>query len=432
MKRSFGKFIVVALLGSEHLYANVCGTDYQSFNPTTNGIDFVTVQSSETLQPCIINMGVFLNYSANNLTYSQTLNSNFPKGQVRRARTFGSDLSLGMGLTDRWDIGVNFPAILNDHVDGGNYSFNQNGFTEFKVNSKYHFGRWYNFGWAGVISLNQNLIKNNPFTGEFPGPTMNYELVADTQLSDKVALGFNFGYRDRRPDDPISGVPFVPFKDQWIYSGALSYFLPDLDSKMIFEIYGSRAAQHVDSETDRNLNNLEFLVGAKHDYNQSLALHFGGATKLFTSDGGADWRIYAGLNWALGPVCEKNIFESFKREAEGPEVYTVDIQLLFEPNSDQIRPDRLLEFDKTYRQIAGQGFKRLVIEGHTDSVGAEDYNLDLSQRRANFVRHHLIQRHGVEGKKVEALGLGETRPIADNKNYQGRQRNRRVEFKFWR
>jgi hypothetical protein len=52
--------------------ANVCGTDYQTFNPTTSGLDFVTVHSSETLQPCYINFGSFLNYSVNTLTYTRS------------------------------------------------------------------------------------------------------------------------------------------------------------------------------------------------------------------------------------------------------------------------------------------------------------------------------------------------------------------------
>lgn len=78
--------------------ANVCGTDYQNFNPTTGGLDFVTVQSSETLSPCVINMGMFLNYAANSLTYSKTLNTGYYAGQKRKDRTLAADLSAGMGL----------------------------------------------------------------------------------------------------------------------------------------------------------------------------------------------------------------------------------------------------------------------------------------------------------------------------------------------
>ena len=63
------------------------------------------------------------NYAANSLTYSSTLNSNFPAGQKRNDRTLGMDLSLGTGLTSRWDVGVNVPFDDNEwdssfHITG--------------------------------------------------------------------------------------------------------------------------------------------------------------------------------------------------------------------------------------------------------------------------------------------------------------------------
>ena len=70
---------------------------------------------------------------------------------------------------------------------------------------------------------------------------------------------------------------------------------------------------------------------------------------------------------------------------------------------------------------------KIVIEGHTDSVGAADYNLKLSDERANAVRQALVDR-GVESGRMEAIGYGESKPIASNKSRPGRASNRRVEF----
>ncbi len=433
MKHIIGIFILAILTSPVH--ANVCGTDYQNFNPTTSGLDFVTVHSSETLRPCFINMGVFLNYAANNLTYSQTLNPALAKGQQRKDKVLGADVSIGIGLTDNWDIGFNVPAVLAQSLDNDTYvsSFKKKGITEFKANTKYHLYGDQSRGLAAILSLNKNLIKNNPFTGDDAGLTWNYELAADTTINTKWAIALNLGYRDRNPGDVVPGVPFVPMDDQYIYSAAASYLIPEKDTKVIFELYGSRAARRIDDETDRNLNNLEGLVGIKYDYSESMAVHFGGATQIDSSMGGPDWRVYAGLNWAMGPICDTSVFESFKGAFDnGPEVYTVDLHLLFAPNSDEIIPARLEKFDVSYKKIAGDGFQRLEIEGHTDSVGSAPYNLDLSQRRAIFVRNHLIAKHKVPAAKIEAKGYGEEKPIADNGNYQGRQKNRRVEFKVWR
>src|ERR1051325_9543293 len=109
-------FFVFSILLSASARSNICGTDYQNFNPTTNGLDFVTVQSSETLKPCVLNLGWFLNYAANSLTYSYALNSNFKNGQKAKDRILGMDLSLGFGITERWDVGINVPSILQQSV----------------------------------------------------------------------------------------------------------------------------------------------------------------------------------------------------------------------------------------------------------------------------------------------------------------------------
>jgi outer membrane protein OmpA-like peptidoglycan-associated protein len=68
-----------------------------------------------------------------------------------------------------------------------------------------------------------------------------------------------------------------------------------------------------------------------------------------------------------------------------------------------------------------------VIEGHTDSIGTDAYNQGLSERRANAVRDVLVDQYGVAGERVNAVGYGETRPVADNSTPEGRAINRRVE-----
>ncbi len=70
-----------------------------------------------------------------------------------------------------------------------------------------------------------------------------------------------------------------------------------------------------------------------------------------------------------------------------------------------------------------------MIEGHTDSVGSDDYNQELSERRAAAVQTALLER-GVGSGQITALGKGEALPVAGNDNAAGRQQNRRVEMVF--
>ena len=71
--------------------------------------------------------------------------------------------------------------------------------------------------------------------------------------------------------------------------------------------------------------------------------------------------------------------------------------------------------------------KGALIEGHTDSTGSADYNLDLSQRRANAVRRFL-QLEGIAETRMDATGFGMEQPVADNTSPAGRKKNRRVEI----
>jgi len=67
-----------------------------------------------------------------------------------------------------------------------------------------------------------------------------------------------------------------------------------------------------------------------------------------------------------------------------------------------------------------------VIEAHTDSSGGAEYNLKLSQERANMVKHYLTSLFNIDASRLEAVGHGENRPIADNRTKAGRKRNRRA------
>ena len=73
------------------------------------------------------------------------------------------------------------------------------------------------------------------------------------------------------------------------------------------------------------------------------------------------------------------------------------------------------------------GIKKVRIEGHTDSDGSKKYNKKLSQNRADSVKAFLVDA-GVDEDRMEAVGYGENKPIADNDTDEGKEKNRRVEF----
>lgn len=104
---------------------------------------------------------------------------------------------------------------------------------------------------------------------------------------------------------------------------------------------------------------------------------------------------------------------------------TFKADFMFDVNSSVIKPGAYQEIDRVAEVLNKYPQTRIRIEGHTDSTGSEDYNLKLSQQRAEAVKNALVTR-GIDPARIETVGLGESAPIADNTTEAGRQMNRRV------
>ena len=101
--------------------------------------------------------------------------------------------------------------------------------------------------------------------------------------------------------------------------------------------------------------------------------------------------------------------------------------VLFDTARYSLKPGAREKLAKVAGIILGHPGLRIAVEGHTDSVGGDDYNMKLSDNRANAVRDYLVAQ-GLNGGSITAEGFGKTRPVADNSTSAGRQQNRRVEL----
>ena len=101
----------------------------------------------------------------------------------------------------------------------------------------------------------------------------------------------------------------------------------------------------------------------------------------------------------------------------------------FDTNSTVLRPGLQSEINRVAGVLNQYPNTLVRVEGHTDSKGTDAYNMDLSNRRAMAVKNLLVQR-GIADSRIEAVGYGETLPVATNDTEAGRQRNRRVEIKI--
>lgn len=102
-------------------------------------------------------------------------------------------------------------------------------------------------------------------------------------------------------------------------------------------------------------------------------------------------------------------------------------KVLFDFNSAEVRDDARATLDKVAQVISFYSDALVEIHGHTDDLGTEEYNLDLSQRRANAVRDYLITVRAMNPEMLTARAFGKSQPVAPNDTEENRQRNRRVE-----
>ncbi|TDO97591.1 OmpA family protein [Marinomonas balearica] len=105
---------------------------------------------------------------------------------------------------------------------------------------------------------------------------------------------------------------------------------------------------------------------------------------------------------------------------------SVELNILFDSGKFQVKPRFYGEVKNLADFMKSNSGSSVVIEGHTDDVGAAEYNENLSQNRADAIADVLINSFKIDRKRVRAIGYGESRPIADNDTIDGRATNRRV------
>jgi len=107
---------------------------------------------------------------------------------------------------------------------------------------------------------------------------------------------------------------------------------------------------------------------------------------------------------------------------------SLDSSLLFDTGKYELKPEARTMLAELAAEMASMRNARVVVEGHTDSVGSDEDNRVLSENRADSVMAFLQQQSGVSGFEYSTRGYGESRPVADNDTEEGRAKNRRVDL----
>ncbi|MFJ3007542.1 OmpA family protein [Pseudomonas fluorescens] len=306
-------------------------------------------------------------------------------GSLIAATSFGA-LAQGQGAVEGE---INYKKQYNDSVDHVEDGFNPGAKIGYFLTDDVSI----NFGWD-----RNNHTRSNDGTGSQKLRGDNFGLTAQYHFNNAgdalrpyVEGGVKHGTLTNVADDGHTG------RDQSTFltagAGVKYYFA---------ENFFARAGVEADYKLDNG----------RWDYAPSVGLgvNFGGGGKP-----------------APAPVPAPEPVAEAPVEAPVAEVVRVELDVKFDFDKSVVKPNSYADIKNLADFMKQYPATHTTVEGHTDSVGPDAYNQKLSQRRADAVKKVLTQQYGVDSSRVNSVGYGKTRPVADNSTEAGRAVNRRVE-----
>jgi len=279
--------------------------------------------------------------------------------------------------------------------------------------------------------------------GFYLGPSLSHYLLdkerSVTNDSEKsTVLGVNMGYRFAGPwalelgyGSDIGGEDLDVFKLDALY------FLEARNGFAPYFVVGFSDFDRDDALLPKEDSTQQ--LGAGFGLSKSWGGHWevrGDGRFLHKLSSGADATDLAfnlGLNYYFSapaaepaPVAQPQPEPAPVQETPATRTITVELKVLFEFDKAVVRSIYGDELEAVAKAMKQHDDIDLVLEGHTDSVGSDAYNQDLSLRRVDAVKAKLVEMYGIPGNRISTVGYGESRPIADNNTDEGRAKNRRV------
>jgi outer membrane protein OmpA-like peptidoglycan-associated protein len=430
---------------SSAVLANIVGSDLQNFVPAPSSVDGVTVNNALTLGQGRLGLGLFVDYATNTLPYFRESD-----GTTRdREKEFNDsvttlDLQAAYGLTNWWDISVAAPFIIDQQQgedDEPHGYYGRKGLLGYRVGTKLRVMELGPFALGIVANAVYNRVQDNPYS-QIRWPSTSLELAASLNMG-RWLLTANAGYRWRQgePGDSIrETLPVERFGDQAIYSAGAVLPLGSAVAVMA-EVYGARNWDEFSEESPRSTTINEALLGLRIDVTPSIQWHAGAGAETQHSISSPDLRAYTGIRWTIGeekvaaapvaaaPLAQNVVYE----EAPKPDAVIDLDDVHFAFDSFEIRDPKAAEIMQRLSELMRlhPDIDRVVVEGHTCDIGSDHYNMKLSDRRAHAVEKWLVNRYGIDRRKLRSIGWGEWQPKVANADAMSRKMNRRVSFKIY-
>lgn len=403
--------------------------DVLNFKPAiSNSTDYFGIYSSRTVGKHGWNAGFYVDFAHNPLEIGQPL-GNRVLGVVDD--TITGDFYATYGILDWMSVGLNIPIVFyNNFVDnipqppfgtGSGVRDKQTNLGDIRLEFKFRIlnNEEKLVGLALIPFVTMPSGVSTVFMGNGT-PTGGLKIVLDFNIHDRVKLALNVGFLARDnvqilnaniDNELLLGLGFsVKIIERLM-------FIAEVDSATVIKNIFQNEVQ----------TPLEARGGFRIKLSEHFNLNVGGGAGLTIGVGSPDFRAFLGLNynWTPAPcaACER------PPQIEAKEIM-IDQVIHFEFDKANIRPQSYPILKDVANIInSNQGsIAKVMVEGNTDSIGSDAYNQKLSERRAMSVKTFLV-KEGVPGSLMDAVGYGESRPVATNDTAAGRALNRRTQFK---
>lgn len=328
-------------------------------------------------------------------------------GDVLYGLSFGKFFSENLSLDiehDRLEPNFNDDFLASQGVAGA--------IGQYRIKTYALMARWFFDDWAGArpfLAVGAGMYDYSHLFDDGEEVMLQAGLGIQGDISDHFGLRFQALYR-YVDDDSVPGASSF---DDFVFTGGVMYKFGDVGPAPVAAV-APEPARDADSDGDGVPDSRDRCPNTP----RGVEVDQYGCPTDSDGDGVPNARDKC-PDTRPGAVVDLDGCE-VEAVIELPNVY-------FDFDESTIRPRGKEVLDDAAELL--QNNERVVVEvaGHTDSIGTDAYNQDLSQRRADSVKDYLVSQ-GVNASRLETQGYGESRPIATNETDEGRQQNRRVEL----
>ncbi len=393
----------------------------QHLRPGTGGTKGFQLYTSDSLKQGQFSLGVVANY-AQHLVTRRPLNGGQDQQILDEALMV--DYLIDFAIFDWWNINIDIPMTAYHNVqttpvsvrdEGGGALGDVSARMKFQIFDAEQTSK--GLGLALIAQMNIPTGQDSIFIGD-SGLTTSFIAAGDWQIH-RNRFYLNAGYRLRERENIGNGELIAD--EELLFGGGWQRLLKESwRFHSIIEGYGFVTL----ADNPRGEHRVPFemlFIGRKYfGQNSQWAFQFGGGWGLTEGYGNPNFRTIIGLSY-VRPAPTQQI----KPQREKIEISE---RIHFAFDKAVIRPRSYPVLDHVAAVMKqDQGILLVEVEGHTDAIGSDVYNKRLSERRSQAVVAYLVQKN-ISRDRLQPLGFGEERPIADNNSAEGRAMNRRTEF----